>query len=140
MKDRIEHISFRTRKQSRQDRRARREADLRQTRPARVARLLALAHDIERRIQAGGFKDYAEVARLHGLTRARLTQVMNLLLLAPDIQAKVLEMMARAGREPVTERQLREVTNTVVWAEQRVVWSQIAQRGACRSGLLLLAG
>ena len=80
------------------------------------------------------------MARLHGLTRARLTQVMNLLLLAPDIQAKVLEMMARAGREPVTERQLREVTNTVVWAEQRVVWSQIAQRGACRSGLLLLAG
>lgn len=135
MNDHLETISFRTQKQIQEARRARREAGLRQTRPARVARLLALAHDIERQIQDGEIKDYADVARRRGLTRARVTQVMNLLLLAPDIQAEVLGMIATPGREPVTERQLRAVTNTVVWSEQRVAWSQIDRRNACRSCL-----
>jgi hypothetical protein len=136
MSNRIESISFRTQKQIGEDRRARREAGLRQTLPARVARLLAMAHDIERKIRAGVFKDYADVARQHGLTRARVTQVMNLLLLAPDIQTEILGMVVRPGREPLTERQLRAVVNTVVWSEQRTVWFKIARRSACDSGLL----
>ena len=135
MNDHLEAISFRTQKQIQDARRARREAGLRQTRPARVARLLAMAHDVEHRIQAGVFKDYADVARHHGVTRARVTQVMNLLLLAPDIQEELLGMMATPGREPVTERQLRAVTNTVVWSEQRVAWSEIDRRNADRSCL-----
>jgi hypothetical protein len=136
MNDRVESIDFRTQKQIREDRRARREAGLRQTRPARVARLLALAHAIERQIQAGEIKDYADVARRHGFTRARVSQVMNLLLLAPDIQEEILGMVATPGREPVTERHLREVVKTVVWGEQRLVWSKIARRSACDFGLL----
>ncbi len=124
MSDRVETISFRTRRQKNDDRRARREAGLRQTHPARVARLLAQAHDVEARVEAGEFRDYADVARHHGLTRARLTQVMNLLLLAPDIQAEVLALRFPPGREPVTERHLRQVLRSPVWAEQRAVWAQ----------------
>jgi len=59
---------------------------------------LALAHAVQARIENGEFKDYAEVARRNGLTRARLTQIMNLLLLAPDIQEEVLNMEAEVGR------------------------------------------
>lgn len=125
MSDRVETITFRTRRQKNDERRARREVGLRQTRPARVARVLALAHDIEARVQAGEFRDYADVARQHGLTRARLTQVMNLLLLAPDIQAEVLALRFPPGREPVTERHLRQVLKSPVWAEQRAVWSSL---------------
>lgn len=125
MSDRIETISFRTRRQKNDERRARREAGLRQTHPARVARLLAQAHDIEARVQSGEFRDYADVARHHGLTRARLTQVMNLLLLAPDIQADVLALRFPPGREPVTERHLRQVLQSPVWTEQRVVWRRL---------------
>ena len=68
MKDRIESISFRTQKQSREERRARREAGLRQTRPARVARLLALAHDLSDTFIAGLWAiDYMfEVAKRGG--------------------------------------------------------------------------
>ena len=125
MSDRVETISFRTRRQKNDERRVRREAGLRQTRPARVARVLALAHDLEARVQAGEFRDYADIARHHGLTRARLTQVMNLLLLAADIQAQVLALRFPPGREPVTERHLRQVLRSPVWAEQRVAWRRI---------------
>jgi hypothetical protein len=135
MSDRIESISFRTQKRIREDRRARREAGLRQTRPARVARLLAMAHDVEHQIQAGEIKDYADVARRHGFTRARVSQVMNLLLLAPDIQEEILGMVATPGREPVTERQLRAVVNAVVWSEQRTVWFQVSRPRTCGTGL-----
>lgn len=125
MSDRIETISFRTRRQKNDERRARREAGLRQTHPARVARLLAQAHDVEGRVQSGEFRDYADVARHHGLTRARLTQVMNLLLLAPDIQADVLALRFSPGREPITERHLRQVLQSPVWTEQRAVWRRL---------------
>jgi hypothetical protein len=73
----------------------------------------------------GEFRDYADVARQHGLTRARLTQVMNLLLLAPDIQADVLSLRFPPGREPVTERHLHLVLRSPVWAEQRAVWGRL---------------
>jgi hypothetical protein len=125
MSDRVQTISFRTRHQKNDERRSRREAGLRQTRPARVARLLAQAHDIEVRVQAGEFRDYADVARHHGLTRARLTQVMNLLLLAPDIQAEVFALRLPPGREPVTERHLRQVLRSPIWSEQRAAWRRI---------------
>lgn len=125
MNDRVETITFRTRRQKNEERRVRREAGLRQTRPARVARVLALAHDLEARVQAGEFRDYADVARHHGLTRARLTQFMNLLLLASDIQAQVLALRFPPGRQPVTERHLRQVLRSPVWAAQREVWRRL---------------
>jgi hypothetical protein len=50
---------------------------------------------------------------------------MNLLLLAPDIQAEVLALRFPPGREPVTERHLRQVLRSPVWAEQRAVWRRL---------------
>ena len=54
-------------------------------RPARVAIALALAHKIEDAIHRGVVRDRAEVARRLGLTRAKITQLLDLTLLAPDI-------------------------------------------------------
>lgn len=56
----------------------------------RKARRLALAYLIERRIDAGSLRDYAEAAERLGLTRARLTQVMDLLLLPSCEQERLL--------------------------------------------------
>ena len=123
MTQHVESIAFRTKQTHTQSRRQRREEGLRRTHPARVARLLAVAHDLDARLEAGEYQDYADIARQHGLTRARVTQVMNLLLLAPDIQAQVLELRFPPGREPVTERHLRKVLASAVWAEQREVWA-----------------
>lgn len=124
MSERIETVSFKTRRSVNLDRKARRERNLQKKSPIRAARLLALAHDIDRRIETGEFTDYADVAKKHGLTRARLTQIMNLLLLAPDIQEQILVMEAEPGREPVSARDLRKVGRSLVWREQRKIWNE----------------
>ncbi|PID37644.1 MAG: hypothetical protein CSA65_04105 [Proteobacteria bacterium] len=120
-----ETIAFRPRQRRTQARVKRRRRQLAELRPARVARRLALAHRIAADIEAGRYKDYADVARRHVLTRARLTQLMNLLLLAPDIQEEVLALEFPVGREPVTERTLRRVLASLCWEDQRAAWAEL---------------
>ena len=133
MTEHAETITFRPRKRRTQARAKRRRRQLAERRPARVARRLALAHRIAADIEAGRYKDYADVARRHGLTRARLTQLMNLLLLAPDIQEEVLALEFPVGREPVTERTLRRVLASLCWEDQRAAWTELRPE-ANRSG------
>ncbi len=72
----------------------------------RVARLMALALRFEQLIREGVVADYAELARLGHVTRARVTQIMNLLHLAPDIQEQVLLFLSAVerGRDPLVLR------------------------------------
>ena len=64
--------------------------------------------------------DFAELARLGHVSRARITQTMNLLQLAPDLQEAILFLPpVETGKDPVTERELREVVQVVSWEEQR---------------------
>ena len=69
--------------------------------PARIAIQLALAHKLQQAIDEGWIQDRAEVARLLGVTRARVTQIMALLLLPVAEQERVLWMEAVDGREPM---------------------------------------
>lgn len=74
MTEDAETIAFRPRQRRfTQARVKRRRRQLAERQPARVARRLALAHRIAANTEAGRHKDYADVARRHGLTRARLT-------------------------------------------------------------------
>ncbi len=56
----------------------------------RRARRLALAYVIERAIDDGRLRDYAHAARVLGVSRARVTQVMNLLLQPVAAQERIL--------------------------------------------------
>lgn len=95
--------------------------------PARVARQLALAHALQRRVDSGEFSDYASMSRALGFTRARVTQLMDLLLLAPDIQAEILFLEVPPGEQPISERRLRDtVLKSLDWREQRKRWAGIA--------------
>ena len=77
-------------------------------------------------------KDYAELARLGQVTRARLTQIMNLLDLAPDIQEEILFLpLVAAEREAVSERGVRKVTAIADWQKQRVHGRQWRARVRC---------
>jgi hypothetical protein len=89
-----------------------------------VARQLALAHEIERRIRAGELEDFAHAARVFGLTRARVTQISNLTLLAPAIQDEILALSpVTEGRDPITERTLRAIVAEPVWERQVARWN-----------------
>jgi len=95
--------------------------------PARIARQLALAYDLQRRVDAGDFAYYADMARGLGVTRARITQLVALLLLAPDIQNELLDLEVPSGAQPISERALREgVLRSLDWCEQRRVWARIS--------------
>jgi len=85
-----------------------------------VAIALALAHKIEEAIQRGVTRDRAEVARRLGLTRAKVTHLLDLTLLAPDLQDQVLALEAVDGIEPCSERALRKVAYLSAWVEQRL--------------------
>ena len=90
----------------------------------RIPRLLALAHRIDGMIRAGEIRDWAEAGRLMGVTRARMTQIANMTLLAPEIQGAILEMPPVAdGRDSINERLMRQVARTADWAEQRRTWN-----------------
>ncbi len=91
-------------------------------RPApRVAKMLALAHTMNALLRDGTVGDQRELAELMNLTRGRLTQLLELTLLAPDIQDQILEG-AVPGIARITERSLRSIVRLRCWTEQRRIW------------------
>jgi hypothetical protein len=82
----------------------------------RIARLMALAIRFEELLRTGTIRDYAELARRGHVTRARMTQIMKLLDLAPDIQEQILFLPPING---LNERNLRRIVRTINWREQR---------------------
>jgi hypothetical protein len=97
-------------------------------RPAKLAHLLAMAHHLEALIQKGSVAGRADIARRLGVTRARVTQILDLTLLAPDIQEEILFAEAVDGVEPRTEREARRVARELDWQRQRALWRSLVHR------------
>jgi hypothetical protein len=95
----------------------------------RILRLMALAIRFDGLLRRGEVKDYAELARLGHVTRARVTQIMTLLNLAPDIQEAILLLPpVDAGRDPVKEWQVRPVAAEPSWGRQRRNWRELIKQ------------
>ena len=88
----------------------------------RITRLMALAIRFDSQLRTEEFRDYAEIARLGRVTRARMTQIMKLLDLAPDIQEQILFLPNRKG---LNERNLRPIVKRIDWDEQRRLFQKI---------------
>jgi hypothetical protein len=87
---------------------------------------MALAIRFERLLATGAVSDYAELARLGHVTRARVTQIVNLAFLAPDIQEALLFLPpTEKGRDPIKEWQVRPITAKPYWREQRTMWGKL---------------
>ena len=97
----------------------------------RISRLMALAIRMDRLIREGHVSDYAELARMGHVSRARVTQIMNLNFLAPDIQEDLLFLpRVERGRDPIREHAIRPIAATSDWQKQRRMWA--ALQGAIR--------
>ncbi len=93
----------------------------------RVARLMAIAIGLEGRIREGLVRDQSALARELKVSQPRMTQIMNLTLLAPEIQEQVLSMPPVSGRSgPVNERTLRRIAKEPCWSRQVAMWRRIA--------------
>ena len=97
----------------------------------RVARLMALAIKLDGLVRQQHVPDYAAVARLGHVSRARITQIMNLLLLAPDIQEQLLFLPETPrGRDPIHLRQLQPIALLPDWSAQRPRWRRLVKNAA----------
>jgi hypothetical protein len=98
----------------------------------RVARLLALALRIDEQLRNGELTSYSEVAELGHVTRARVSQIMNLLNLAPDLQESILFLpRTERGRDAIILQQLQLIASILDWRKQRVLWQQLTKHTFC---------
>jgi len=88
----------------------------------RVARLLALAHKFQGMLDRDEVESMTDLARLGRVSRARITQIMDLLMLAPEIQEEML-----FGGTEMTLRGLMPLCRRLVWKEQRQFWPTTAK-------------
>jgi hypothetical protein len=87
---------------------------------------MALAIRMEDLIRAGGIADYSELAKLGHVSRARITQIMNLLLLSPDIQEQILFLSpTNRSRDPMGLAHLQPITRALDWNQQRRLWAAL---------------
>jgi hypothetical protein len=95
-------------------------------RTPRIAKLMALAIHFDDMVAKGQIEDYATIARLGGVTRARVTQIVNLTLLAPDIQEEILFLpKTRRNRDVVSTRALQPLAREPDWERQREMWTSL---------------
>jgi hypothetical protein len=103
----------------------------------RVSKLMALAIRFDELLRSGKVRDMSELARLAHVSQPRMTQIMNLLHLAPDIQEEILYMpYIVEGRDIVTERYIRQIVAKMDWEKQRAVW----RRGVLKTKMGRSAG
>jgi hypothetical protein len=77
----------------------------------------------------------AVLARPARVRQPRMTQIMNLNHLAPDIQEELLFLPpVTVGRDPIHERMLRPLAAILDWQEQRTLWTRM-QRAATKTHL-----
>lgn len=92
----------------------------------RIARLMALALKFDAQVESRELKDYADIARLGQISSSRISKVMSLTLLAPDIQEEILFLpQYTSGIDPWGERNILEIATEPLWSKQRERWQQI---------------
>ena len=91
---------------------------------------MALAIRFDGLIRRKEVRDYADLARLGYVTRARITQIMSLLNLAPDIQETLLFLpRTMKGRDPIREKDIRPMAAVYHWHRQRKMWERLISIG-----------
>ncbi len=64
----------------------------------------------------------------HGLgaSRERMSQIMELIWLAPDIQQEILAFPpTKTTRFPISELAVRKIASAFCWREQRADWNRL---------------
>lgn len=98
------------------------------TRLPRITQVLALALQFQEMIDRGEVRQHADLARLGCVSRERISQIMILTWLAPDIQEEILRLPPRPrGRCSINELALRELARLPTWQIQRQRWHRCLQ-------------
>ena len=92
----------------------------------RVARLMALALRLDALVRSRQIRNYCELAALGHVSRARISQIMNLIHLSPDIQEALLFLPpTRRGRDTIILADVQPIAAALDWRKQRRLWRQL---------------
>ena len=92
----------------------------------RVARLMALALRLDELVRTGQVANYSALASLGHVTRARISQILNLIHLAPDLQEALLFLPpTQRGRDPIILADLMPIAAACDWRRQRRLWRRL---------------
>jgi len=92
----------------------------------RISRLMALAIHLDEMVKKGQVTDYAELARLGHVSRARISQVMSLMYLAPAIQEELLFLpRIETGRDRIVLRDVLLIAAMADWNLQLRAWKTL---------------
>ena len=108
---------------------AKREKAAQSGRIPRIAKLVALASRMQSMIDSGEVESFQQLAELGKISQPRMTQIMSLLHLAPDIQEELLYLPeVMQGKAVIHEKLLRPLTRELDWRVQRRMWGRIRKR------------
>ena len=103
----------------------------------RISRLMAVAIRLERLLLTGEVSDLTELARLGHVTQPRMSQILNLTLLAPDIQEELLFLpRVTSGKATIHEKMLRPIAAESDWGNSGHCGHHSGVTSACELGSL----
>ena len=86
----------------------------------RIAKLMAIAIRCDQMLRTGAVPDASALAEIARISQPRMTQILNLTLLAPDIQGKLLFLdPVEEGKPEVSEKAMQRICAEVSWVRQR---------------------
>jgi hypothetical protein len=89
---------------------------------------MALAIHCDDLLTTGVVTSLVELARLGHVSTTRMTHIMNLLLLAPEIQERLLWLpRVLRGPDPLYLKDLQKVARRLDWSQQRKAFRRIAR-------------
>ncbi|MCA9137970.1 MAG: hypothetical protein KDB00_14460 [Planctomycetales bacterium] len=92
----------------------------------RISRLVALAIEFDEMLRSGAANDATDLAEMYDITQPRMSQIISLALLAPDIQETLLNLPREtAGRSQIHEKALRPICSQVDFDRQREMWNEL---------------
>ena len=84
---------------------------------------LCIRYPLYTSVQTGAIINQSELAHFGQISTTRMTQIMWLDNLAPDIQEEILFMpRTTQGRDSIKEADLRPIAKTLDWDKQRKMW------------------
>jgi hypothetical protein len=92
----------------------------------RITRLMALAIRCDELLRTGKVRDLEHLATIGNVSQPRISQILRLTMLAPDIQETLLFLpRLTEGKSEISEKSLRKITMLDDWNEQRKAWVTI---------------
>ena len=87
---------------------------------------MALALRLDALVRTGQVASYSALATLGHVTRARISQILNPIQLAPDHQEALLFLPPTVrGRDPILLADLMPIAAAFDWRKQRRLWREL---------------